>query len=199
MERGSAWRRSRGEFAGLSVATPALLAAQHAERSCQDADKVARGPNPGGGRNEWLCEARAEGCGMADGSCDFQSSHCPRGSDDARDGRSCTPRLWPPATLSAFEIKAPLPTPAEGIETRWQILISEDATGARRVSLHAGERDDPNSAFSWRIIAQAVIGDAPQTPCLADSAGAERTSARLMHGSRRWALVSGRDSAFCPT
>ena len=76
-------------------------------------------------------------------------------------------------TLTDFEIKAPLPAPAEGIETRWQILIGEDATGAQSVSLHAGERQDAHSAFSWRTIAQAAIGDAPQTPCLEGSAGAQ--------------------------
>ena len=75
------------------------------------------------------------------------------------------------SALSAFEIKAPLPAPAEGIETRWQILISEDATGARRVSLHVGERDNAQGAFNWWAVADAVVGNAPQTPRLEVSAG----------------------------
>jgi len=131
-------------------------------------------PNPVAGRNEWLFN-------LEPGAAEWLADHVIFGrpivpgaammqamAEAARLAYGRDP------TLNAFEIKSPLPAPADGFETRWQILVGDDATGARRVSLHAGERDDAHRGeLRWRIIAQAVIGDAPQTPRLEGSEGAQ--------------------------
>lgn len=130
-------------------------------------------PNPVAARNEWLFN-------LEPGAAEWLADHVIFGRP-ILPGAAMMQAMAEAArlvygrasTLSAFEIKAPLPAPAEGVETSWQVLISDDDAGARRVSLHAGERCHARGGFSWRRIADAVIGDAPQTPRLEVSAGSQ--------------------------